>query len=112
MSHYTKKDIMRLVEEEDVEFIRLQFTDLFGSLKNAAVTASQLEKVLDNRYVFDGSCVEGFLHDNDMDKMCIRDSQRPFLLSNQESHGFSDKNYTLFHNTPFPRKKRPKAFFL
>ena len=66
MSHYTKKDIMRLVEEEDVEFIRLQFTDLFGNLKNAAVTASQLEKVLDNRYVFDGSCVEGFLHDNDM----------------------------------------------
>lgn len=38
MSHYTKKDIMRLVEEEDVEFIRLQFTDLFGNLKNAAVT--------------------------------------------------------------------------
>ena len=73
MSHYTKKDIMRLVEEEDVEFIRLQFTDLFGNLKNAAVTASQLEKVLDNRYVFDGSCVEGFLHDNDMDMFLCPD---------------------------------------
>ena len=73
MSHYTKKDIMRMVEEEDVEFIRLQFTDLFGNLKNAAVTASQLEKVLDNRYVFDGSCVEGFLHDNDMDMFLCPD---------------------------------------
>ena len=73
MGHYTKKDIMRLVEEEDVEFIRLQFTDLFGNLKNAAVTASQLEKVLDNRYVFDGSCVEGFLHDNDMDMFLCPD---------------------------------------
>lgn len=73
MSHNTKRDIMRLVEEEDVEFIRLQFTDLFGNLKNAAVTASQLEKILDNRYVFDGSCVEGFLHDNDMDMFLCPD---------------------------------------
>ena len=73
MSHYTKRDIMRLVEEEDVEFIRLQFTDLFGNLKNAAVTASQLEKALDNRYVFDGSCVEGFHHDNDMDMFLCPD---------------------------------------
>lgn len=60
MSHYTKKDIFRLVEEEDVEFIRLQFTDLLGDLKNVAVTTSQLEKVLSNRYMFDGSAIEGF----------------------------------------------------
>ena len=32
MNNYTKEDIMKLVEEEDVEFIRLQFTDIFGSL--------------------------------------------------------------------------------
>ena len=32
MSKYTKKDIIRLVEEEDVEFIRLQFTDMFGKM--------------------------------------------------------------------------------
>ena len=31
MSHYTKEDIIHLVEEEDVEFIRLQFVDTFGS---------------------------------------------------------------------------------
>ena len=49
MKHYTKEDIVRLVEEEDVEFIRLQFTDIFGNLKNIAVTASQLKKALDNK---------------------------------------------------------------
>ena len=38
MSSYTKQDIMRMVEEEDVEFIRLQFTDMFGTLKNVAIT--------------------------------------------------------------------------
>ena len=46
MSKYTKEDIWRMIEEEDVEFIRLQFTDIFGTLKNVAVTTSQLERVL------------------------------------------------------------------
>lgn len=36
MSKYTKEDIWRMIEEEDVEFIRLQFTDIFGTLKNVA----------------------------------------------------------------------------
>ena len=40
MSKYSKEDIMRMVEEEDVEFIRLQFTDIFGMLKNVAITAA------------------------------------------------------------------------
>ena len=51
MSNYSKEDIIRMVEEEDVEFIRLQFTDIFGMLKNVAITASQLEKALDNRCI-------------------------------------------------------------
>ena len=46
---YTKKDVINLVEEEDVQFIRLQVTDMFGTMKNAAITASQLEKALDNK---------------------------------------------------------------
>ncbi len=41
---YTKKDILEMVEEEDVEFVRLQFTDLFGNMKNVAITASHLKK--------------------------------------------------------------------
>ena len=61
MSRYTKDDIFRMVEEEDVEFIRLQFTDIFGTLKNIAITSSQLEKALDNKCMFDGSSVEGFV---------------------------------------------------
>ena len=60
MNQYTKKDILKLVEEEDVEFIRLQFTDMFGNLKNIAVTANQLERALDNRCMFDGSAIDGF----------------------------------------------------
>ncbi len=61
MRNYDKEDIIRLVKEEDVEFIRLQFTDLFGKLKNVAVTSSQLEKALNNKCMFDGSSIEGFI---------------------------------------------------
>lgn len=61
MSRYTRQDIIQMVEEEDVEFIRLQFTDIFGNLKNVAVTSSQLERVLDNQCMFDGSSIEGFV---------------------------------------------------
>lgn len=60
MTHYTKEDIRRIVEEEDVEFIRLQFVDIFGLLKNMAVTATQLETVLNNRCSFDGAAINGF----------------------------------------------------
>lgn len=58
--NYSREDISKLVEEEDVEFIRLQFTDLFGNLKNVAITAGQLEKALDNDCMFDGSSIAGF----------------------------------------------------
>ncbi|MGN1149007.1 MAG: type I glutamate--ammonia ligase [Lachnospiraceae bacterium] len=70
MKNYTKEDITRLVEEEDVEFIRLQFTDIFGNLKNIAVTASQLQKALDNKCMFDGSSIEGFVGIEESD-MCL-----------------------------------------
>lgn len=65
--NFSKKDIMDLVKDEDVEFIRLQFTDMFGSLKNVAITASQLEKALDNKCMFDGSSIEGFVRIEESD---------------------------------------------
>lgn len=65
---YTKEDILRIAEEEDIGFIRLQFTDMFGTMKNVAITKSQLEKALNNQCMFDGSSIEGFarIEDSDM----------------------------------------------
>ena len=60
MNNYTREDILRMVEEEDVGFIRLQFTDIFGTMKNIAITTSQLDKALNNEIMFDGSSIEGF----------------------------------------------------
>ncbi len=67
MKHYTKEDIIRIVNEEDIEFIRLQFSDIFGQMRNVAVTRSQIEKVVDNKIMIDGSSIEGFtrIHESD-----------------------------------------------
>ncbi len=73
MKKHTKEDILRLAEEEDVEFIRLQFTDLFGNMKNIAVTASQLEKALNNKCMFDGSSIDGFVRIEESDMFLYPD---------------------------------------
>ena len=65
MNNYTREDILRMVEEEDVGFIRLQFTDIFGTMKNIAITTSQLEKALDNEIMFDGSSIDCLLYTSD-----------------------------------------------
>ena len=67
MSKYTKEDILKSAQENGVEFIRLQFTDVFGIMKNVAITSSQLEKALDNECMFDGSSIDGFVRINESD---------------------------------------------
>ncbi len=64
---YSKQEIIRMVADEDVEFIRLQFTDIFGTMKNVAITSSQLEKALDNKCMFDGSSIDGFVRIDESD---------------------------------------------
>ena len=67
MSRYSKEDILRIVAEEDVEFVRLQFTDAFGILKNVAITSSQLKRALDNKIMFDGASIDGFVRIEESD---------------------------------------------
>lgn len=73
MSKYTREDIIRLVEEEDVEFVRLQFVDIFGVLKNIAVTSRQLEKVLDNKCLLDFTALDGFVKTSELDMYLFPD---------------------------------------
>ena len=87
MSKYTKEDIYRMIEEEDVEFIRLQFTDLFGSLKNLAVTTSQLERVLDNAISFDGASIEGFVKIENSDLFLYPDLDTFCIFPWRPQHG-------------------------
>lgn len=87
MSKYTKQDIIKIVEEEDIEFIRLQFTDMFGTLKNVAITSSQLEKALDNKCMFDGSSIEGFVRIDESDMYLYPDLDTFEIFPWRPQHG-------------------------
>ncbi|SEP60137.1 type I glutamate--ammonia ligase [Piscibacillus halophilus] len=67
MSKFTKEEIYKIIEEENVKFIRLQFTDLLGTIKNVEIPLSQLDKALDNEMMFDGSSIEGFVRIEESD---------------------------------------------
>lgn len=67
MARYTREDIFRLAKEENVKYIRLQFTDLLGVIKNVEIPVSQLTKALDNKMMFDGSSIEGFVRIEESD---------------------------------------------
>ncbi len=67
MRKKTAQDVMTIARENDVKFVRLQFTDLFGTLKNVAITVDQLEKALSNQCMFDGSSIDGFVRIEESD---------------------------------------------
>ena len=70
---YTREEILQMVEEEEIEFVRMQFTDIFGQLKNVAITASQIEKAVSNQIMFDGSSIEGFTRVEESDQYLYPD---------------------------------------
>lgn len=57
---FTKEDIKKIIKEKNVEFIRLQFCDMNGHVKNMAVPSTQIDKVLNNECMLDGSSIKGF----------------------------------------------------
>ncbi|PRO65154.1 type I glutamate--ammonia ligase [Alkalicoccus urumqiensis] len=67
MATNSRKDILKMAEDENVKFIRLQFTDLLGTIKNVEIPVDQLTKALDNLMMFDGSSIEGFVRIEESD---------------------------------------------
>ncbi|MCY0896967.1 MAG: type I glutamate--ammonia ligase [Alicyclobacillaceae bacterium] len=70
---HTKEEILRLAEEMDVRYVRLQFTDLLGVIKNVEIPVDQLTKALDNKIMFDGSSIEGFVRIEESDMYLVPD---------------------------------------
>lgn len=80
MERGTRERLLELVEDNDVEFIRLQFTDMLGNLKNIAITSSQLEDALDNKCLVDVSSIAGFREEEDADMYLYPDPDTFVIL--------------------------------
>ena len=59
MAKYETWEILQMMEEEDVKFIRMQFVDIFGTIRNIAVTAGQMEKALTGKCMVDATVLPG-----------------------------------------------------
>ncbi|MDD2221162.1 MAG: glutamine synthetase beta-grasp domain-containing protein, partial [Clostridia bacterium] len=86
MEKYSKEQIMKMAEEAGVRFIRLQFSDIFGVLKNVAISSNQLEKALDNELMFDGSSIDGFVRIEESD-MYLRPDYNSWKILPWEDDG-------------------------
>src|SRR5882762_3061877 len=63
----TKAQILERTEREKVKFLRLQFTDILGTIKNVEIPDRQFEEALDGKIMFDGSSIEGFVRIEESD---------------------------------------------
>ncbi|WP_028580747.1 type I glutamate--ammonia ligase [Desulfogranum japonicum] len=83
----TRDEILKIVEEKNVHFFRLQFVDIFGFMKNVAIPKSQLEKALDGQMMFDGSSIDGFVRINESDMYLKPDYDTFTVLPWREQDG-------------------------
>ena len=84
---YTKDEIRKLAKDEHVQFLRLMFTDLYGTIKNVEVPISQLDKVLDNKMMFDGSSIDGFVRIEESDMWLYPDLSTWLIFPWESEHG-------------------------
>src|SRR5699024_2462898 len=83
----TASDIKKVAKEENVRFLRLMFTDILGTIKNVEVPISQLDKVLENKLMFDGSSIEGFVRIEESDMYLYPDLDTWMIFPWESEHG-------------------------
>lgn len=83
----TKNDLLKFIEQNDVKFIRLQFTDIFGRMKNIAITEQQLGKALDEGVMFDASAIAGFSEVEQSDMLLFPDPDTLSIIPWRPQHG-------------------------
>ncbi|MBF7126691.1 type I glutamate--ammonia ligase [Pediococcus pentosaceus] len=85
--NYSQADIRQMAKDENVRFLRLIFTDLFGIIKNVEVPISQLDKLLDNKLMFDGSSIDGFVRIEESDMYLYPDLSTWMVFPWGSEHG-------------------------
>ena len=68
----TKEEIKTIIKENDISYIRMQFTDMLGDIKAVEIPASRIDDALNNKIMFDGSSIEGFVRIKEADMYLTR----------------------------------------
>ncbi|MEK2534879.1 type I glutamate--ammonia ligase [Tetragenococcus halophilus] len=84
---YTAEQIKEIAKKENVRFLRLMFTDISGMIKNVEVPISQMDKVLDQKMMFDGSSIEGFVRIEESDMYLYPDLTTWMIFPWEAEHG-------------------------
>lgn len=83
----TKEEIKKIVEEENVKYLKLQFTDMLGTIKSVEVPVSRIDNVLAGKTMFDGSSIEGFVRIKEAD-MYLSPDFNTFLVLPLENNNY------------------------
>lgn len=83
----SKNDILKFIEQNDVKFIRLQFTDILGRLKNIAITEQQVERAIEEGIIFDASAIAGFSEVESSDMLLLPDINTFSIIPWRPQHG-------------------------
>ncbi|MEG2338651.1 MAG: glutamine synthetase family protein [Clostridium sp.] len=75
----TVEEILEIIEEEEIEFLYMQFTDIFGVMKNIAITGEEIERGLRGEITFDGSSIDGFVRVEEKD-MHLKPDLNTFVI--------------------------------
>ncbi|MGX7109578.1 type I glutamate--ammonia ligase [Facklamia miroungae] len=84
---WTRTTILQDIKEQNVQFIRLMFTDIMGKIKNVEIPVSQIEKALDGKMTFDGSSIDGFVRIEESDMYLVPDYDSWLVYNWKEGTG-------------------------
>lgn len=87
MKKITKDEVRKICKEENIKYIRMQFTDMLGTIKNVEIPVSRLEDALNNEIMFDGSSIEGFVRTEEADMYMVPDLNT-FLICSWEDNSY------------------------
>ena len=83
----SKDEVRKMVKDENIRFLRVMFTDMLGTIKSVDLPVSQLDKLMDNKIMFDGSSIDGFVRIEESDMYLYPDMSTWLVFPWGAEHG-------------------------
>jgi glutamine synthetase len=99
--------VVQQIQEKDIKFVRLQFTDINGMLKNLAVSAKNIESIFENGQSFDGSSITGYRPSKNQTWFCTLTQQPSQFAMETKRKIFLPTNLRRLHSTKQTLRRRP-----